>query len=396
MSVYKESFFRIFRSATGEPLRRFFENRHGRISAEMALERSGAEVIDRLLALALIEYDRDSGVYRLDDRVERFFDEMLGAVEAPHADWLFTLIDELKRQIEGYYKVEDTHKSGEFLRRICRLLGSCHSRMQRHLEDVKSAVDYDYRAGSDYEVKLVKLQWHLDRSRTYGQAIADLDHLLKNDGFFQFHQGIEVLSLRRRLLQCCGYVGDALVDIYQSIEEYLNRILKDHARVQKLIRLRGLIERHEHLTSTNIEEISREAEGPWFRGIQLRTLLAPAVVDAQPEVLERVLAKAGVIRPKERERKVEIEEPGSEALPPVIDWMELFEAFSRQSEDLFTFLGKASVEGRPLTDEERLDGYCAIISNEEWMTAHEAASYEMATEGEWEYAVILPRGERSE
>jgi hypothetical protein len=63
-------------------------------------------------------------------------------------------------------------KGDTFLRRVVRLLRTCDSRAQRHLEDIKSAADFDYRGGSDYEVKLLKLQWHLERAHSYGRAIA--------------------------------------------------------------------------------------------------------------------------------------------------------------------------------------------------------------------------------
>src|SRR5207237_773915 len=110
--------------------------------------------------------------------------------EVAQADWLVGLFEELRRLIEGHQKL-DARKGEVLLRRICRVMRTCLSRVQRHLEDIKGAVDYDYRAGSDYEIKLMKLQWHLDRSRSYGSAVADLNNLLRNDTFFQVHQEIK-------------------------------------------------------------------------------------------------------------------------------------------------------------------------------------------------------------
>jgi hypothetical protein len=57
---------------------------------------------------------------------------------------------------------------------------------------------------------------------------------------------------------------------------------------------------------------------------------------------------------------------------------------------LFVFLGKVRVEGRVLTEEERIDGYCAIICNEDWSEVWDALPFELATDGEWEYAVVKP------
>ncbi len=265
MGVHKESLFRIFQSDFRTVLRRFFENRHERISASLAAEFGDLATLQRLLGLELLHYDGESDEYRLDDRVERFVEDMLGAAEVAQADWLTSLLEELRRLIEGHRKLGNSVKGETFLRRVLRVMRTCDSRAQRHLEDIRSAVDFDYRAGSDYEVKLLKLQWHLDRARSYGEAIAELDALLRNDSFFQRHASLEILSLRSRLIRRCDQIGDALIDIYQRIEEYLNKILREYERARKLIRLRGLIERHEHLSATNIQELAAAADGPWFR-----------------------------------------------------------------------------------------------------------------------------------
>jgi hypothetical protein len=390
MPVVKESLFRIFHADYRTALRRFFENRNDRITAEVAAEFADSATLSRLLGLELLEYDGASNEYRLADRLERFIEEMLGAAEVAQADWLTALLEELNRLIEGHQKLADSNKGGIFLRRILRLLRTCDSRAQRHLEDVKSSVDIDYRAGSDYEVKLLKLQWHLERTHSYGRAISDLDGLLRNGSFFQVQQSIEMLSLRGRLIRRCERVGNALIDIYQQIEEYLNRILRDYERARKLIRLRGSIERHEHLSTTNMEAVASAADGPWFREFRFRTLLDPSVIDDYPELLARVLARSGLAQEAGKGRRVELREHPTMEVPPIIDWQNVFEAFSQQSDDLFVFLRKIQIDGRPLTEEEVIDGFCAILSNEDWTDAWNAQSFELALEGAWEYAVVTP------
>ena len=390
MHVFKDSFFRVFQSDLRGPLQRFFENRTVPITSELANKLTDATTLDKLVALQLVEQDTDSGEYRLDDRVERFFDEMLGAAEVAQADWLVGLLEELHRLIDGHQKLSDLRKGEALRRRICRLLRTCLSRIQRHLEDIKSAVDFDYRAGSDYEVKLIKLEWHLERSKSYGHAVGNLDALLRNDVFFQIHQEIELLALRSRLIQICGRVGDALIDVYQSIEGYLNRVMRDYGRARKLIRLRSLIERHEHLTATNLAELANTANGPWFREYRIRTLLDVELLDDRPDLLERALTRAGIGETSGRLKSVELTPHVIDDLPPVIDWSEVFGSFARQTKDLYAFLATVRIDGRVLTEEERIDGYCAILSNEDWVGTWEDRVFSMAVESGWEYAVIKP------
>jgi len=390
MPVHKESLFRIFQADYRTALWRFFENRNDRITADLAAEFGDAATLARLLGMELLQYDRTSNEYRLDDRVERFIEEMLGAAEVAQADWLTALLEELQRLIDGHRKLAESAKSETFLKRILRILRTCDSRAQRHLEDIKSSADFDYRAGADYEVKLLKLQWHLERAHSYGRAIAELDNLLKTHAFFQQQGKIEILTLRTRLIRRCDQVGDALVDSYQQIEQYLNRVMRDHERARKLIRLRGLIERHEHLPATNIEEIAATADGPWFRESRWRTLLAPSVIDERPELFARVLARAGLADATSRERRVEIQEHPVEELPPVIDWQDVFESFCGQTDDLFVFLRRIRVEGRLLTEEETIDGFCAILSNEDWTDGWSSGPFDLAMNDGWEYAVVTP------
>ena len=390
MQVPRDSFFRIFQSDLRIALQRFFENRQARVTPEIAGGFVDAATLERLMGLGLVEYDGEVGEYRLDERLERFLDEMLGAAEVAQADWLVGLLEEVHRTIEGHQKLSSSGKGDALLRRICRLLRTCRSRIQRHLEEVKAAVDYDYRAGSDYEVKLMKLEWHLARARSYGDAVADLDNLLRNDVFFQVHQELELMSLRRQLVHKCGQVGDALIDVYQRIEDYLNRVQRDFARARKLIQLCGLIERHEHLTGSNLSEVATTASGPWFYEMRLRTLLHPSIVDGRPELLQRALARAGIGEVTGKARRVQVNQQPLDDMPPFIDWHDVYEAFAKQPADLFVFLGTVRVEGRQLTEEERIDGYCAIITNEDWAGAWDGRTFDLASEGDWEYAVVKP------
>ena len=389
MATLKDSFFRVFQSETRVVMRKFFDNRHTRIKGAVAFEMADSATVERLLGLQLLEYDGSTNEYRLDDRVERFFEEMLGSGEAVQSDWLTGIIEDLHRQIKAHQGLSDLAKGDSFLRRINRALRSCDSRAQSHLEEIKSAVDFDYRAGSDFEVKLAKLKLHLDRARGFGDGISDLDNMLRNDAFFQVQKSLELITIRSRLIQRCLQIGDALIDVYQRIEEYLNRILRDYERARKLIRLRGLMERHEHLSATNLGEVAEVADGPWFRDFRFRTLLDPTLLDRQPQLLEKVLRKAGLAHTN-RTRRVEIHEDHAEEVPPVIDWQNVFENFGRQDDDLFVFLDEVRVDGRSLTEEERIVGFCAILTNEDWVEGLKECSFEMSRGDGWEYAVVKP------
>jgi hypothetical protein len=71
----------------------------------MCAEWADSDTLSRFAALELIEIDLAAGEYRLDDRVERFLEEMLGASEVAQADWLIGLLEEVRRNIDGYRRL---------------------------------------------------------------------------------------------------------------------------------------------------------------------------------------------------------------------------------------------------------------------------------------------------
>ncbi len=124
--------------------------------------------------------------------------------------------------------------------------------------------------------------------------------------------------------------------------------------------------------------------------MRLRTLLDPRIVDDRPELLKRALDRAGITGSTGKTKTVEADGSDSEDIPPIIDWQNVYEAFTKQEEDLFAFLAKIRVEGRPLTEKERVDGFCSILTNEEWADALDADQFATAVGGNWEYALIKP------
>jgi hypothetical protein len=75
----------------------------------------------------------------------------------------------------------------------------------------------------------------------------------------------------------------------------------------------------------------------------------------------------------------------------VIDWANVFEAFCRQENDLFSFLGQVHVKGRTLTEDERTRAFCDILADERWADLLcEGFPFPLVQSGTWEYAVVKP------
>ncbi len=102
------------------------------------------------------------------------------------------------------------------------------------------------------------------------------------------------------------------------------------------------------------------------------------------------MARCGLADTTAQGRRVELQDYPSEEVPPVIDWQDVFTGFCKQTNDLFTFLCRVRVEDRSLTEEEVIDGFCAILSNEDWSASWSSRPFDLAAAAGWEYAVVAP------
>lgn len=144
------------------------------------------------------------------------------------------------------------------------------------------------------------------------------------------------------------------------------------------------------MSSTNVQDIAQQASGPWFREFRFRSLLDSRIIDERPELLERALQRAGLDDHHGSVRPSFLQDHPLEEIPSVIDWQDVYRVFSRQKHDLFVFLKQVRVEGRLLTEQERIDGFCSILSNEDWTDSWNDRPFLIASSAEWEYALIAP------
>jgi hypothetical protein len=75
----------------------------------------------------------------------------------------------------------------------------------------------------------------------------------------------------------------------------------------------------------------------------------------------------------------------------VIDWTNVFEVFCQQDDDLFSFLGRVHVEGSTLTEDERTQAFCDILSRQaRGRFVIRGLSLFTRSQRVWEYAVVKP------
>lgn len=389
MAKQTRQFLHLFQKKYRDPMEVFFRNRDRELTAAEVFDSFDQETIRELIRFYVLLED-DSG-FRLDERVEDFLEQMLEAGDAAPVEWLETDLKDFDRWEGLYHKTNDLSQQNRCVAKLVRVLKQLRSRLLRQNSELQRAADYDYRTESNYEVKEAKLQWRLEETESLRGVLEQLDSRMRNSSLFRTNRDAALLTARSQMMEAILSVGQKVIQSYQQIAEYLNRVRRDHARVRKLIRLQDLIDRYELESQTNAADVAESLEGPLSSSFYFRTVLAPSLTDENPGMLDRVLAKKGIKDAGETKRRVTLPEREEPTDPEIlIDVEELMVGFAEQERDLFAYLASVQLDGEHLDIELRISLFCEILTTPELLNfcrINEECSRQI---DEWKYLEVLP------
>lgn len=389
MVQQSRQFFHLFQSKYRNALSIFFNNRERELTSVEVAEMFDEGALHELLRLNVI-LEEDTG-FRLDERAELFFEQMLEAGDSPPVEWLETDLKEFDRWEGLYHQSEDPAQQERSVVKLVRLLKQLRNRLLRQNADLQRAADYDYRTEAIYEIKEAKLQWRLEETETLRKVLTEIEERMRNSALFHTNRDVILLRSRGQLLDAIIAVGQGVIQSYQRIAEYLNRVRRDHARARKLIQLQDLIDRYELEARTNVQAVADAIEGPLIENFSLHSLLAPSLVDENPAMLARVLSRLGIGDTNVKPNRVVVP-PREESSEPeiVIDAEELLELFARQERDLFDFLSNITLDGEPIEIDRRIALFCEILTTPDLLDRCHVQEGQTRHLEEWEYLEVLP------
>ncbi|MDQ8195682.1 hypothetical protein QEH59_14705 [Coraliomargarita sp. SDUM461004] len=389
MANHSRQFLHLFQKRYRDPVEVFFRNRDRELTTTEVFESFDQDTVRELLRLNVL-LEEDSG-FRLDERVEGFLEQMLEAGDAAPVEWLETDLKEFDRWEGFYHQTNDLSQQNRCIAKLVRILKQLRNRLLRQNNELQRAADYDYRTESNYEVKEAKLQWRLEETEALRTVLGEVDIRMKQATVFQINRDTALLQARSQMIEAILSVGQKVIQSLQQIAEYLNRVRRDYARVRKLIQLQDLIDRYELDTQSNVAEVAETLEGPLVTSFNFHTVLAPNLLDENPAMLARVLAKQGIADAGENARRVVLPRMEAPAEPEIlIDAEELIEDFSNQERDLFAYLANVKLDGEHLEIERRISLFCEILTTTDLLNRCKVNDGRSRRIDEWEYLEVLP------
>lgn len=332
-----------------------------------------------------------NGVERLDDRLEEYLGEVLIGIDSFEAGRYSEAFGEAKRLTRDFSQAEDADTRDALMKSIRKVMRQTRNRLERGIESLRSSVDLDYRASANLELKIFKLNHHKDTAQRINESLEAWHTFLSDNQFFRATTDREVQQHWKSFGLLSDKVRQGLLGVCHTIQMYLNQAMRDYKRARKLIHLNALINRQEHKTRSNIEEVAATCMGPLFSGTgSVLTAFAPTIIDLEPQVVEEALAGKFASKSRNVERIIKLNPRRHEELEDRIDWEEIRQAFQSQEHDLFRFLrDHVKINGQPPGDRDLITGYITIIQRapELWKIHSD-----FETENGWQFAVINPTG----
>jgi len=268
MAIQTQQFLNLFRKKYRDPIEVFFRNRDRELSSTEVFESFEHDSIRDLLRLNVV-LEEDSG-YRLDERVEQFLEQMLEAGDSAPVAWLETDLQDFDRWEGLYHQTKDPSQQNRCVEKLVRILKQLRYRLVRQNGELQRAADYDYRTEANYEIKEAKLQWRLEETENLRAVLDAVDKRMRQSPLFHTNRDASLLRARSQMMEAIISVGQRVIQSYQHIAEYLNRVRRDYARVRKLMRLQDLIDHYELESQTNVVDIADGLVGPLISSFSKR------------------------------------------------------------------------------------------------------------------------------
>lgn len=365
-----------------------WENKETGVPIEDLHEGSAEEDVLRAEYMGLIF--NESGVERLDDRLEEYLGEMLVGIDSFEAGRYSEALVEAKRLIRDHIHAADETTRAALTKGVRKVMRQTRNRLERGIESLRNSVDLDFRASANLELKIIKLNHHRETAQRINESLESWRGFLSDNQFFRSTTDREIQQHWKTFGFLSDNVRQGLLVVCHTIQLYLNQAVRDYKRTRKLMHLNALINRHEHKTRSNIEEIAETCDGPIFSGIgSVMTAFDPSVIDHEPQVATDALSGKGLTgAPKNAERIINLNPLRHEESESRIDWEEVRAGFETQDMDLFRFLrDHLKIKGAPPTEKDLITGYITILQRTpELWRMHKKNE----TEGTWRFAVIHP------
>jgi len=329
----------------------FFEKRDRDIYLnDISSDENFLEKMDYLVNVGILEMAEEP--FTLNDTLISFLENMLETNRRVEIRVIGEDLAYLKEKISDYKNRDLAHKQKEYLRAIKRTLLRINKTIIVGFKVISERVTLEYTTQINYSEKIIELNRYRKKIDELIQAEKEVDRvILKELKFFKNSHNQEVLQMFYLLANTLRELRVSLVELQQTVIEYINKSQEKKAFFEKVLRLRELIKNQEIKQKTDIEVlIQKEKHKKLFIEKQknFKTQLSLDTVeyysDDFEERVKRVIVDISIAeKPLNKAPKIDEEIlNATEEYSDEVDKYALQRAFRGTSLDLFTFLDNKS------------------------------------------------------
>ncbi len=329
----------------------------------------------------------------LDDTYQDFFAKVLAVNEEISIASVKEYIDSLRLNIKSFLAAESIRQP-QFLRQIRHIFRSINQTTHRNVLDLKRNVEYTYKQEPNFKIKELRLKAFDEKGTAIAELITRTEKLIEDEAiFFAKAQDINLTETLNEVRFGLKESAHGLISIKELIIDYLNRIQYQSQIVKKVRKLKYLRDQLLIKEGTDICMVLEDNNAVWFEPritfstkVPLNFLLND---DAALELLvnvRRKLDKTTTIRTRKAQAIDTQYLESKEETARAFDHRLLAEAFSSQSDDLFSFVWSYPFSSN-VEDEERLVLFLQLASQ---FIESLKFTDETSKKGIYEYPLIYP------
>lgn len=329
----------------------------------------------------------------LDGTYQEFFEKILAVNEEISIASVKENIDSLKLNIASYLAA-DSMRQPQFLRQIRHIFSKINQNTRRNVLDLKRNVEHTYKQEPNFKIKELRLKAFDEKATAIKELITKTETLIDDEAIF--FSTVQDIGLKETIAEVKNGLKESahgLISIKSLIIDYLNRIQYQSRIVKKVRKLKYLRDQLLINEGTDIKNVIENENAVW---LEPRTTFSTKVSidflrneDGALELLANVRRKlnkstaiknrcASTIDPQYLEEQKETTR--------AFDHRLLAEAFSAQSDDLFSFIWNYRFAAE-VNEEERLVLFLQLASQ-----FYESLRFTdtFAEKGNYEYPLIYP------
>lgn len=329
----------------------------------------------------------------LDGTYQEFFEKILAVNEEISIASVKENIDSLKLNIASYLAAYSMRQP-QFLRQIRHIFSKINQNTRRNVLDLKRNVEHTYKQEPNIKIKELRLKAFDEKATAIKELITKTETLIDDEAIF--FSTVQDIGLKETIAEVKNGLKESahgLISIKSLIIDYLNRIQYQSRIVKKVRKLKYLRDQLLINEGTDIKNVIENENAVW---LEPRTTFSTKVSidflrneDGALELLANVRRKlnkstaiknrcASTIDPQYLEEQKETTR--------AFDHRLLAEAFSAQSDDLFSFIWNYRFAAE-VNEEERLVLFLQLASQ-----FYESLRFTdtFAKKGNYEYPLIYP------